>query len=546
MKTSTQNTGDTSATTTTSTASPACRFTAETATLSRLKAALLAELRLTQPQIGKEYLYLRCINKYVDEMIPAISAAIANSQYVGEFLFRQSDIRERIGRIGRSQKYIYQLMKQDARTSLILVIRKGFSKDGLSALSTVALNPIYKELVMEELLNLRSERNQELLAEIERNANYQVSVDPVSLASYIRKTTETLRTTTNGPAYTEKLHRYLAAARQLQTMIHPADDDNDTPYIKERWEITDSGRIYGQGYSLQRMPREVRHAALGVCHKYDFKASAFALMAGLAHAIDPHIRVGAVLDYVTNRQIIRQRIARELNISEDLVKTIFTALGFGAELKNNPYTAIRGALARAARMRLDPSVRLPRDVYQDLGAEEFQRLVQNQTFAYVYEELQQINRTILDYFRVNELVIGDLMYQDLDPRTGKRRTERQKLAWIYQALESTAMLQFCDLAGQEPLLTTHDCLYFKQKLPASTVADATYLLQQTFPYLRFEHEAIYPIADDTQYAARVAEWEQFEAAHRQHMAQEEQRAYQHFLNRRLDRQSIQRTAHNTL
>jgi hypothetical protein len=519
----------------------------ETPELSPLKSQLLAALKLAKPEIGKEYLYLRCVHKYVDAMIPAISAAIANSQHVAEFAFRQSDMREAIGTIGKRQQYIYQLMKSDSRTSLLVVIRKGFRKEGLSALSTVALNPIYKELVMEELLNLRIESNQALLADIERSANYAVSVDPASLASYIRKTAETLGTTAKGDAYRDKLHRYLAAARQLHSMIQPADAANATPYIRERWELADSGRIYGQGYSLQRMPKEVRHAALGVCHKYDFKASAFALMAGLAHAIDPTLRVSAILEYVKDRQIIRQRIARELGIGEDLVKTIFTALGFGAELKNNPYNAIRGALARAARMRHDPTERLPRHIYNNLGAEEFQRLAENQTFAYIYEELQEVNHAILAYFEVNPLVIGENTYSDRDPKTGKQRNDRQKLAWIYQALESQAMLEFVDLVDQEPLLTTHDCLYFKTKLPASTVADAAYLLQQRFPYLRFEHEAIYPIVDDVQFAARSAEKERFEIQHRQCIAEEEQRAARHaFLRASQIRQNSSTTSHTTL
>jgi hypothetical protein len=528
MKRSDRNIGHKSEIATASTKSNACREAiSEVPKYSRLKAALLAALKLAQPQIAKEYLYERCISKYVDAMIPAISAAIANSQHVAEFAFCQSAIREVIGTIGKKQQYIYQLMKEDARTSLLLVIRKGFKKNGLSALSTVALNPIYKDLVMKELLDLRIESTQAELSYIERRSNYTVDVDPQSLASFIQKTAETIRTTNKSEAYTEQLYRYLAAARQLQTMINPADALHPTPYIKERWEIADCGRIYGQGYSLQRMPKAVRHAALGVCHKYDFKASAFALMAGLAQAIDPNLRVSAILDYVKNRQAIRQRIARELNIEEDLVKTIFTALGFGAELKNNPYNAIRGALAKAARIRHDPRVRLPRDVYNHLGADEFQRLVKNQTFAYIYEELQQVNKTIIAYFNTHELMIGDRTYQPVDPKTGKRRTERQKLAWIYQALESQAMLRFVDLAEQEALLTTHDCVYFKQKLPASTLVDATYQLQQQYFYLRFEHAAIYPIAEDTYFTARFAEVEEFETLHRQHIANEERLAAQH-------------------
>ena len=306
-------------------------------------------------------------------------------------------------------------------------------------------------------------------------------------------------------------------------MTHIADEIHSTPYVRERWEAADCGRLYGQGYSLQRMPKEVRHAALGVCHKYDFKACAFAIMAGLATAIDPSIKVGAILDYVNNRQKIRSRIANQLKISESLVKEIFTSLGFVAELKNNQHNTIRGALAKSARMQLsqsDTTGRLDRTIYNSLGADEFRRLVENRTFGYIYEELLQINKTIIDYFKSNELVIADRRYSEIDPKTGKKRNVRQKLAWIYQALESKAMVQFAELSEQDALLTTHDCIYFKHRLPAHVVADATYQLQQTFPYLCFEHEAIFPIADDAQFAARFSEVDRLEQEHKQRIKEQ--------------------------
>ncbi|TRZ91894.1 MAG: hypothetical protein D4R84_13515 [Rhodocyclaceae bacterium] len=152
----------------------------------------------------------------------------------------------------------------------------------------------------------------------------------------------------------------------------------------------------------------------------------------------------------------------------------------------------------------------------------YQRLIANQTFRFIYEELQEVNKTILDYFSDKDLVIDNAIYSPIDPKTGKTRTTRQKLAWIYQALESKAMQQFCTLVvQQEALLTTHDCVYFKQKLSSSVVLDASVQLQDTFPFLRFEHEAIYPIAEDSYFAQLSSEAEQFELEHKQRMAEEE-------------------------
>lgn len=82
------------------------------------------------------------------------------------------------------------------------------------------------------------------------------------------------------------------------------------------------------------------------------------------------------------------------------------------------------------------------------------------------------------------------------------------------------MEAFVELAEQKPLLTTHDCLYFKHKLSSEKTVDITLQLQQQFPFLRFEHEAIYPIAGDAAYEARFAETEQFEREHREFIAAE--------------------------
>jgi len=491
-----------------------------------LKKKLLAALKKTSPNFGKDYLYERCVTKYMSAMLPAISQAISlnynnPTTKADEFALGQTKLRDELRRIGTEQKYIADVMKSNKSTSLIIEIKKGFNYGGNGMLSLVKLNPMYKDLIMDELLNLKIEKNQQLLDEIEREPNYTVNVDPVHLASFISHTTKTIQNTAGNSAYKDKLFSNLNAAKQLQMMIHDADESHATPYLKERWEQADSGRIYGQGLSLQRMAKEVRHAALGICYKYDFKACAFALMASLAHQINPTIKIGAVVDYVKNREKIRKRIAKELDIAEDVIKTVFTAIGFGAELKNNQFNAIRGAFAKVARMKQDASIRLDRDIYNNLGADEFMQLVENKTFKFIYEDLQVINQTILNYYESNPLEINNRTYSNIDPKTGKKRNNRQKLAWIYQALEFNAMMGFVDLTKQEPLLTTHDCVYFKNKLPMNSRVDATYYLQQRFQYLRFEEQEIVPIMEDELFKARYAEQVKFEQEHILRIAEEE-------------------------
>jgi hypothetical protein len=299
----------------------------------------------------------------------------------------------------------------------------------------------------------------------------------------------------------------------LLTMVHEADETNNTAYLRERWEMADCGRIYGHGYSLQRMTKEVRHAALGECHKYDFKACAYAIMASVAHAVNPALKIATVLDYVKNRAKIRARIAAEVGIGEDVVKTVFTALGFGAKLLNNTHNAIRKELGAATRKQQTELV--DEEIYNyRLGEEEYLRLTSNETFKNIYEEMQLINATVLGFYEGDDFVIDGNAYVPFykcKVATKKRkvgdlvrRNDAKKLGWLYQALEAMAMKQFAELAQQEPLLTTHDCIYFKHKLNAEQVKDITWQLQQTFAYLRFEYEPIRPIATDEYYANKRA------------------------------------------
>jgi len=494
---------------------------------------LIAELKLVNPLLTKDYLYERCVNKYVDGMLLMIQESWAmnyKSTYLqaGEFLFNATRAQEVCGQIGTKQQHIYNLMKQHTATSLVIEVQKGFNIGTSATLSRVVLNPHYKKYILDELATTLNHTSQKQLDEIEQKANYYVEVDVKSLTSYISKTAEIIRSSPDKPAaYTDKLHSNFAAASKLLSMVHEPDAEHQTHYINEQWKQSDCGRMYGQGFSLQRMPKEVRHAALGICHKYDFKACAFALMAGVAHAINPLLKIASVIDYVKDREPIREAIANQVNIPVSLVKKIFTSLGFGAELVNNQFHAIRGEIAKHARQSHDKTIWLESDQYNKLGNDEFERLVSNQTFKLINEELGFINETILHHYKTELLVIGAFTYSDIDPTSGKKRSDKQKLAWIYQALEAQATIQFCDLVrlhGQNELLTTHDCVYFKKQLTNEQVIDIQLKLRETFTYLRFEHEAIFPISTDEHFATYFADAIKDEEEHKQRIRQETDKA----------------------
>ena len=162
-----------------------------------IREQLVAELKQVNPELKKDMLYERCVNKYVDGMLLMIQESWAldyKSTYLqaGEFLFNATKAQKVCGQIGTKQQHIYNLMQQHSQTSFVIEVKKGFSVGASSTLSRVVLNQHYRKFILEESTIAAIHTPQKLLDEIEQQANYYVEVDTKSLASYITKTSDTL------------------------------------------------------------------------------------------------------------------------------------------------------------------------------------------------------------------------------------------------------------------------------------------------------------------------------------------------------------------
>ena len=195
-----------------------------------------------------------------------------------------------------------------------------------------------------------------------------------------------------------------------------------------------------------------------------------------------------------------------MGISEEWIKTIFTSLGFGAEVKDNPFNSIR----------------------KKLGQEKFNLLVANQEFICIKQELDVVRDTILksSQFSGDEFNVNEHTYKNIDSKTGLKRTKNQRMAWIFQAFERLALEIVINKMPKNftMLLPVHDCLYIKQRLPSHVVLDLKDEIRQFVPLLDFEQELVIPIhsAEDHDKFNLVIEAE--EMAHKQRIAQEEIKA----------------------
>ncbi len=457
-----------------------------------MKEKLIAALRAKCPQITDAYAK-RYVHKYVAAVMPEIARRhmlmTSDDMSDGEMDFAADKVSQACGRhqIDGRTGYIYQLMQEHPSTSLVIGVYTGNSIT--HRVSRVILNPRYKKEIMEELGSLTIECGPEYLQELRANANVRVEIDLESLESYIEQTRLALKSPPC-QAYEDKLVRHLQIANQLVAL---AEEEDGFAYLGEYWEQIDSGRIHGHGLSLQRIPKEVRHAALGPCYRYDFKAASYALMTSLAMQMDPTLKTGALQEYVRYRSAIRKRIAEDVGVTEEWMKGIFTALGFGAALKDNPYNTIRAKL----------------------GQEKYHKLLCNAEFMLIKQQLDQVSAVILNDVGKGDFEFLGRTYTEVNPKDGTKRTKNQKLAWLYQCMESDALDAIVNLIpeGYKIKLLVHDCVYLDRRITSQHIADIKWALQNRYALLNFVGEEIVPIHASAFVSKREQEIANFEQEH---------------------------------
>jgi len=103
----------------------------------------------------------------------------------------------------------------------------------------------------------------------------------------------------------------------------------------------DTGRYTAKGAILQGYHKSVRYAALAGCYEYDLEAAHQNILIQLLDKMNKNFPELQVLrDYVTNKQHVREKLAKEVNTSITVVKEIIQELTYGARLSKSPRQAV--------------------------------------------------------------------------------------------------------------------------------------------------------------------------------------------------------------
>jgi len=199
--------------------------------------------------------------------------------------------------------------------------------------------------------------------------------------------------------------------------------------IAHRYMEQSTGRLGGQGISLQNAPRIVRKAALHGMFDYDIENCHYAIFAHLAKQYGSPC--SAIDRYLANKAETRSGIALRVGIAIDQVKTALLALMFGSPLSPREENAIPQAIGR------DKAIQLYKDA----------------EFAAIADDIKAGRKLIL------------ANWLDRTPRTlqnamGKtislKETPAKKLAHILQGIEANALRAVLRAFGDDVLLPVHD------------------------------------------------------------------------------------------
>lgn len=213
-------------------------------------------------------------------------------------------------------------------------------------------------------------------------------------------------------------------------------------YVAHRYMEQSTGRIGGQGISLQNAPRIVRKAALHGMFDYDIENCQYAIFSHLARQYG--FPCFAIDHYLANKSKTREGLALRIGISIGDVKTVLLALMFGSPLSPREENAIPQAIGRDKALLL----------YEDAE------------FAAIANDIKAGRKMILAKWPDRTLrTLKNAMGKTISIKAGAPK----KLAHLLQGIEADALRAVLRAFGGAIVLPVHDGFVSLEKLDVKLV-----------------------------------------------------------------------------
>jgi len=240
---------------------------------------------------------------------------------------------------------------------------------------------------------------------------------------------------------------------------------------------TPAGRLQGQAFHLQNLPREVRNAALAGCWDYDIENCHFTIFAQLAQQHGYECQ--AVTQYMRHKALTRKAIAREVGITPGQVKTCLLALLYGA---------VRSESWRAA-------------IPNEIGRRCARKLYRNTWFQTLHEEVRTGRAVILKA----QYVFRDRIKNTLGKCTSAKEKPEKRLAHLLQGIEADMLNVVGELHGESLVLLMHDGFVSDKRLDVAGMEHA--ILKETGFTVMFEERHLPEFSDHKVEVVQVIEYE---------------------------------------
>jgi hypothetical protein len=220
----------------------------------------------------------------------------------------------------------------------------------------------------------------------------------------------------------DEIKHILVIARELKTNA-----------IYVIYKEVGTGRYFAVNGRLQGYSRAVRYAALQGYYEYDLEAAHQNILIQILVQYDIEIpEIDVVREYVANKKLVRNRLAKQLGLSLKKVKTILQALTYGAKLSRSHHEAIYEVC--------------------DANARAIEKVVTNAWLRRYMEAFKLASRTLSehDIGSVNAIGIEFI-----------KTTDRERLAHILQGCERQVIDAIIKHSDRNNIaLLVHDCIVF--------------------------------------------------------------------------------------
>jgi len=305
---------------------------------------------------------------------------------------------------------------------------------------------------------------------------------------------------------------------QAHIILSVAKDKGGKYY--QRKKLSDFGRTYYAGTSVQNVNKELRRAMLGNCWEYDIRSSVVAWKMGFAKAFIAATNSTAsvrstfpcTLSYLENKTGFMNAVQHVVfgntsDLADDLqviiLKRAFTALSFGARKTAKAWMDSNGGWIKPAIV----------DIIK--VKEERERFLADASVCGFIAEQKLLDTFLFDNFKQG---CADLLKLSYLQTQGGKPSKAKVIAFMYQHEETTVM----DIVrsavvehGKTVLANIHDAIIVKQRLGADLKQEIEMRMQEQTvnPYWRLG------VTELLRYESSNKEAKLEELAHKQFMQQ---------------------------